>query len=82
MSEIGVLTKKDNGLIGPINEALNHVIETGDYAKVLEKWGKLTNDDIDQIAGKRDQLVGKVQEKYGLAKEAAEREVDDWTRGT
>lgn len=50
--------------------------------KVLEKWGKLTNDDMDQIAGKRDQLIGKVQEKYGLAKEAAEREVDDWTRGS
>lgn len=47
---------------------------------VLEKWGKLTNDDVDLIAGKRDQLVGKVQERYGLAKEAAEREVDDWTR--
>lgn len=46
---------------------------------VLEKWGKLTNDDLDQIAGKRDQLIGKVQEKYGLAKEAAEREVDEWT---
>jgi uncharacterized protein YjbJ (UPF0337 family) len=50
--------------------------------KVLEKWGKLTDDDLDQIAGKRDQLVGKVQEKYGLAKEAAEREVDEWTRGS
>ena len=51
-------------------------------SKVLEKWGKLTNDNLNQIAGKRDQLVGKVQEKYGLAKEAAEREVDEWTRGT
>lgn len=37
--EIGVLTKKDNGLIGPINEALNHVIESGAYEEVLEKWG-------------------------------------------
>ena len=51
-------------------------------SKVLEKWGKLTNDDLDQFAGERDQLVGKVQEKYGLAKEVAEREVEDWTRGT
>ena len=50
--------------------------------KVLEKWSKMTNDDLLQIAGERDQLVGKVQEKYRLAKEAAEREVDDWTRGT
>lgn len=37
--EIAVLVKKDNGLIGPINEALNHVIENGSYAKVLERWG-------------------------------------------
>ncbi len=40
------------------------------------------NDDLDQIAGKRDQLIGKVQEKYRLGKEAAEREVDEWTRGS
>ncbi|AYJ51218.1 ABC transporter substrate-binding protein [Rhodococcus sp. P1Y] len=37
--EIAVLTKKDNGLIEPIQEAINHVIEDGSYAKVLEKWG-------------------------------------------
>ena len=48
--------------------------------KTLEQWGKLTNDDLDQIAGKRDQLVGKIQEKYGLAREVAERQVDDWTK--
>src|SRR5690606_39467254 len=46
-----------------------------------EQWGKLTDDELDQVAGKRDQLVGKVQEKYGIAKDEAEREVDDWTRG-
>jgi uncharacterized protein YjbJ (UPF0337 family) len=50
--------------------------------KVLEQWGKLTNDDLDEIAGKRDQLIGKVQQRYGMAKEEAEREVDDWTRGS
>jgi uncharacterized protein YjbJ (UPF0337 family) len=33
---------------------------------------------LDQLSGKRDQLVGKVQEKYGIAKEEAERQVDDW----
>ncbi|MGW0023116.1 ABC transporter substrate-binding protein [Rhodococcus sp. NPDC003383] len=37
--EIAVLTKKDNGLVGPINEALNHIIENGTYAQVLERWG-------------------------------------------
>ena len=42
------------------------------------QWGKLTDDDLDIIEGKRDKLVGKVQERYGHAKEDAEREVDDW----
>lgn len=43
--------------------------------KVSEQWGKLTNDDLDVIAGKRDQLVGRLQERYGLAQEAIEEEV-------
>jgi uncharacterized protein YjbJ (UPF0337 family) len=44
------------------------------------KWGKLTDDEIDVVEGKRDQLVGKVQQRYGIAKDQAEREVDDWMR--
>lgn len=48
--------------------------------KVKEKWGKLTDDEIDVAAGKRDQLVGKIQQKYGIAKDQAEREVDQWAR--
>jgi uncharacterized protein YjbJ (UPF0337 family) len=47
--------------------------------KVQEKWGRLTDDELDVIAGKRDQLIGKVQQKYGIAKEEAEREVDNWS---
>lgn len=43
-----------------------------------EKWGDLTDDELDQVAGKRDQLVGKVQERYGIAKDEAERQVDDF----
>ena len=35
----------------------------------------------DQVEGRREHRVGKIEERYGLAKEAAEREVDDWTRG-
>ncbi len=42
---------------------------------LLEKWGKLTNDDLDVIEGKREQLSGKIQERYGIAKEAAETQV-------
>ena len=37
--------------------------------KVKEKWGKLTDDDLDVVAGKRDQLEGKIQERYGIAKD-------------
>jgi uncharacterized protein YjbJ (UPF0337 family) len=46
--------------------------------KVKAKWGKLTDDDLTTAAGQRDQLVGRIQERYGQAKEAAEKEVDDF----
>jgi uncharacterized protein YjbJ (UPF0337 family) len=45
---------------------------------VKEQWGKLTDDDLDVAAGKRDQLVGKVQNRYGIAKDEAEKQIDDW----
>jgi uncharacterized protein YjbJ (UPF0337 family) len=47
---------------------------------IRERWGKLTDDDLEVIAGKRDQLVGKLQEKYGLARDSAEREIDKLIR--
>jgi uncharacterized protein YjbJ (UPF0337 family) len=50
--------------------------------KAKEKWGKLTDDDMTVIEGKRDQLVGKIQERYGYAKDQAEKEVADWERKT
>ncbi len=43
-----------------------------------EKWGSLTDDDIEWISGKRDRLVGKIQERYGRGKEAVEKQVDEW----
>jgi len=46
-----------------------------------EKWGKLTDDELDVAAGKRDQLSGKLQESYGYTKEQAERELDEWQQG-
>jgi uncharacterized protein YjbJ (UPF0337 family) len=49
--------------------------------KVKEKWGKLTDDDLDVISGKSDQLAGRIQERYGVAKEEAERQVRDFERG-
>lgn len=48
--------------------------------KAKQTWGKLTDDELDMAAGRRDVLVGKVQERYGLAKEEAERQIDDWSR--
>jgi uncharacterized protein YjbJ (UPF0337 family) len=49
----------------------------GEFRK---KWGKLTDDDFDVIAGHRDVLAGKIQERYGIAKDEAERQVTDFER--
>ena len=46
--------------------------------RVKERWGKLTDDDLTAIAGRRDQLEGMIQERYGYAKERARREIEDW----
>lgn len=43
--------------------------------KVREQWGKLTDDELTRIEGKRDQLVGAIQKRYGIAKEEAEKQV-------
>ncbi|HUN49625.1 MAG TPA: CsbD family protein [Candidatus Sulfotelmatobacter sp.] len=46
--------------------------------KVKEKWGKLTDDDLTFIDGKREQLLGRLQQRYGLAKDKAERDIKTW----
>ncbi|HVH40333.1 MAG TPA: CsbD family protein [Gemmatimonadaceae bacterium] len=48
--------------------------------RIREQWGELTDDDMDRIGGKKDQLVGTIQSKYGLAKEEAERQVEEFAR--
>jgi len=48
--------------------------------KLKEKWGKLTDDDVGQLDGHRDYLVGKLQERYGLAKDIAEVQVKEFER--
>jgi uncharacterized protein YjbJ (UPF0337 family) len=45
-----------------------------------EKWGKLTDDDLDVIDGRRQQLVGRIQERYGIAREAAETQADEFLK--
>lgn len=47
--------------------------------KVKEEWGQLTDDEIAEAEGDRDQLVGKIQAKYGIAKDEAEKQVDSFT---
>jgi uncharacterized protein YjbJ (UPF0337 family) len=49
--------------------------------KVKQQWGKLTDDDLDQIDGKREELAGRLQRTYGYAKDRAEREIEDFARG-
>lgn len=46
--------------------------------KVKQKWGKLTDDDLTTLSGKRDEVSGILQQRYGMAKEQAERELDDF----
>jgi uncharacterized protein YjbJ (UPF0337 family) len=46
--------------------------------KVKEQWGKLTDDDLDVIDGRREQLLGKIQERHGITRDEAEKQVKDW----
>ncbi len=48
--------------------------------RAQQTWGKLTDDDLQRIEGEQTELVGKIQERYGIAKEEAERQVDNWMR--
>jgi uncharacterized protein YjbJ (UPF0337 family) len=48
--------------------------------KVRQQWGKLTDDDMELVEGKRTELVGRIQERYGIARDKAEREIDSWLK--
>jgi uncharacterized protein YjbJ (UPF0337 family) len=48
--------------------------------KAKEEWGDLTDDELTEISGHRDQLVGRIQERYGVAREEADRQVARWER--
>ena len=48
--------------------------------KAQQKWGKLTNDDLDVIEGKRTELSGRLQRRYGVARGEAERQIDIWLK--
>jgi uncharacterized protein YjbJ (UPF0337 family) len=61
---------------------MNWDVLTGQWkelaGKVKSKWGKLTDDDLKMIAGKKDEFLGKLQERYGYRKEQAEKELNDF----
>ena len=46
--------------------------------RVKEKWGNLTDDDLDRVAGQREQLEGVIQQRYGIAKDQVKKDVDTW----
>ncbi len=64
---------------------MNWEILKGKWNQVMgqlkSKWGKLTDDDWTTVSGKKDALVGKVQERYGYKKDQAEKEVNDYIDG-
>jgi uncharacterized protein YjbJ (UPF0337 family) len=45
-----------------------------------ERWGKLTDNDIQTLTGKKDHLVGRIQERYGVATAEAEKQADEWSK--
>ncbi len=47
---------------------------------VKQRWAKLTDDDVTAMSGKKDELVGKLQERYGITKDQAQKEADEWAR--
>jgi len=65
------------------SSAMNSDIMSGNWkqlkGKLKEQWGKLTDDDLTVIEGKRDQLVGRLQERYGYTLEKAQKEADEFT---
>lgn len=46
--------------------------------RAKQQWGKLTDDDLQVVAGRRDELAGKIQERYGVAKDDAEKQIKAW----
>jgi uncharacterized protein YjbJ (UPF0337 family) len=48
--------------------------------KAKQQWAKLTDDDLTAAAGRREELAGKIQERYGLAKDLAQKQADEWAR--
>ena len=50
------------------------------HGKLIQQWSKLTSDDVNQVRGRRDALLGKLQERYGISRQLAENQIEDWMR--
>ena len=48
--------------------------------RIRERWSRLSNDELDSVAGRRDLLVGRIQKAYGLGSDEAERQLRNWER--
>jgi uncharacterized protein YjbJ (UPF0337 family) len=48
--------------------------------QVRQQWGKLTDDDLDVIAGKREELLGRIQRAYGMSRDDADRQIREWEK--
>jgi uncharacterized protein YjbJ (UPF0337 family) len=48
--------------------------------QVRQQWGKLTDDDLDVISGQREELIGRIQNAYGMARDDAEKQVAEWEK--
>jgi uncharacterized protein YjbJ (UPF0337 family) len=68
----------------PLRVALNWDEVSGRWkqftGKARQNWGKLTDDDLEVAKGRREELVGKIQERYGISKDEANRQVDSWIK--
>lgn len=73
LAMLGGSAMADNGMWNQIEGNWDQL-----KGNVQETWGDLTNDEVDQLSGKRDQFVGFIKEKYGLAQAEAEEQVDAW----
>ena len=68
----------------PMEDVMNWDMIQGNWkqfqGKAKQKWGKLTDDDLTHVEGKRTELLGLIQSRYGHAKEVADREIDNWMK--
>jgi uncharacterized protein YjbJ (UPF0337 family) len=78
------LAKRLQGVAPEVLKHMNWDRVEGNWKQIAgqarEQWGKLTDNDLQKTAGRRDQLVGLIQERYGIAKDEAERQANEWAK--